>query len=183
MTLWPLPDNHDKDNLSAALKHVKNFSVAVDGGAHRGIWTVKLLRCFERVWAFEPHPPHFAKLPSGSTNILGALGEGGKAGLAAGDENDGQYYLNGEGETNILALDSFDLPDCGFLKLDVEGYEYFALRGAEQTIRKFRPVILLEENGLCERYGIKTGSCDELVKGFRYRMVEQVNKDFIYAPR
>ncbi len=181
----PLPDNHDIYHLQAALKHVKDFSLAVDGGAHRGIWTRPMLKSFKEVWAFEPVPSLFSMLPEGSTNILGALGLGGVAGLSPGPENDGQWHLDldGEGETIVHTLDSFELPNCGFLKLDVEGYEYFALKGAEETIRKHRPVIMIEENGLCERYGIKPWSCDELIKGFRYKMAEQANKDYIYIPR
>ncbi len=184
MKLPTLPANHDASHLSAAIRHCYNFSLAVDGGAHRGHWTRRLLKSFKEVWAFEPHHPHFIELPEGSKNFNKALGyTDGRMGMLPGPHNDGQWYLHGDGEIEIIALDELDLPDCGFLKLDVEGYEFFALQGAEQTIKKFRPVIMIEENGLCQRYGITHGDCDDLIKSWHYRMVERKNKDFIYKSR
>ena len=32
------------------------------------------------------------------------------------------------------------------IKLDVEGYEYDALKGAEKTIKEFKPLIVFENN-------------------------------------
>ena len=33
-----------------------------------------------------------------------------------------------------------------FIKIDVEGHEYKCVVGAEQTIRKYNPVIIIEQN-------------------------------------
>lgn len=44
---------------------------------------------------------------------------------------------------HIRTLDDFQL-DPFFLKLDIQGYEYQALRGAEATIRRSEPIVLLE---------------------------------------
>ncbi|AXQ69799.1 methyltransferase [Caulobacter phage CcrSC] len=43
-------------------------------------------------------------------------------------------------------LDSFGLEDVDYLKIDVEGFELRVLRGAEATIERFRPVIVIEQN-------------------------------------
>lgn len=40
-----------------------------------------------------------------------------------------------------VALDSLDLPDPGFVKLDVEGYEVFALRGMRETLKRCKPIV------------------------------------------
>jgi FkbM family methyltransferase len=40
-------------------------------------------------------------------------------------------------------------PRVDLMKLDIEGYEPFAIRGLEQTIRKHRPLILCEFNPRC----------------------------------
>ena len=43
-----------------------------------------------------------------------------------------------------ITIDSLDLPGCDFLKIDVEGMELQVLQGAEETIRKYQPVIYAE---------------------------------------
>jgi FkbM family methyltransferase len=49
-------------------------------------------------------------------------------------------------DANLIALDDYckDFTRLDLLKIDVEGYEYKVLRGAEKTIQKFKPVIILE---------------------------------------
>ena len=48
---------------------------------------------------------------------------------------------------HILPLDTLSLSPS-FMKIDVEGYEYFVLIGGEKTIQTFRPKILLEYSPL-----------------------------------
>ena len=184
--LEDLPDNHDLSHLEAALKYVEDWGCAVDGGAHRGIWTRVLAVRFEEVYAFEPKWSNFTKLrglPQHVHRLGCALGEFESwSSIEAGPENTGQYYLKPNctiGCTHVVALDKFRLKP-GFIKLDVEGYELFALRGAELTIEKHHPVILIEENGLCERYGVKRMEADEWLKDHGYKMVKRMNKDYIY---
>ena len=43
-----------------------------------------------------------------------------------------------------VTVDSLDLSDVRFVKVDVEGHELPALRGAEQTVRRDRPLLLVE---------------------------------------
>jgi hypothetical protein len=43
-----------------------------------------------------------------------------------------------------VTLDSLGLTGVTFVKLDIEGHELHALRGARETIRRDRPTLLLE---------------------------------------
>jgi FkbM family methyltransferase len=63
-----------------------------------------------------------------------------------------------------ITVDSLDLRDCQFIKLDVEGMETEALRGAAATIARFRPVMYVENDrqaqsaeliGLLQHYGYR----------------------------
>lgn len=72
----------------------------------------------------------------------------------AGRDNDmikgTDYFVsekNEEFDCEVVAIDSFLLPglkNLTFIKLDIEGAEYFALKGMEKTLQKFTPVILIE---------------------------------------
>jgi len=46
--------------------------------------------------------------------------------------------------TPMIAIDDLGLTRCDFIKIDVEGMEAEALRGARQIIERFRPMIFVE---------------------------------------
>lgn len=46
----------------------------------------------------------------------------------------------------LITLDSFDLPACHFLKVDVEGMEVDVVKGARRTIESYRPLMYLEND-------------------------------------
>lgn len=51
--------------------------------------------------------------------------------------------LTGEVETQVVSLDEYvkenNLETVDFIKMDIEGFELYALKGASETIRKFKP--------------------------------------------
>lgn len=52
-----------------------------------------------------------------------------------------------EGESvEVVAIDDMNLPWYHFLKIDVEGMELAVLKGAQETIRKFRPYLYVEND-------------------------------------
>lgn len=65
------------------------------------------------------------------------------------DPNVGASHIARLGETELMSclpLDWLHLGRLDFMKLDIEGYEYYALLGAVRTILKFKPIICLEFN-------------------------------------
>ncbi len=71
-----------------------------------------------------------------------------KVSLLYDDLNKGATRINEfkPGPIKIVALDSLELPQLNFFKIDVEGVEGQVLDGAMATISKYRPIILLEIN-------------------------------------
>lgn len=180
--LQDLPPDHDLTHLETALQYVQRFRFAVDGGAHRGIWTRVLAQRFEHVLAFEPHAENAAHVPAERTTLIhAALGEApGRASMAPGEDNTGEWHLTAGDEVDVLALDAFALTVCDFLKLDVEGYELFALRGAAETLKRCRPVVLIEEKWHCERYGIAPGAAPAFLIELGMREIARCNKDHVF---
>jgi len=48
--------------------------------------------------------------------------------------------------TRVVTLDSFELPACHLIKVDVEGFETHVLQGARETIARHRPVLYVEND-------------------------------------
>lgn len=52
-----------------------------------------------------------------------------------------------EGElVPVMTIDSLELPHCRLLKVDVEGMELETLKGAKQTITRYRPMLYVEND-------------------------------------
>ena len=63
--------------------------------------------------------------------------------------NSGSFQLKSVKEgtlTDIVTLDSLDIPACHLLKIDVEKMEMEVLRGGEQFITRHRPIIYMERD-------------------------------------
>ncbi len=181
-----LPDDHDINHLRGALRILQEnnveFDIAVDGGAHRGIWTRILSERFSYVFAFEPITDNFLKIPDfdNVNKINCALGdEEGTFCMAPGKHNTGQWHIGlGLNSTAVVRLDSYKIsPD--FIKLDIEGYELFALKGAEKTI-EHKPAIMLEMNGLSERYGYTDDDLRAYLSNLGYKEAGKWNKDYLF---
>jgi FkbM family methyltransferase len=80
----------------------------------------------------------------------GQLHEAVYTNISYGDDN--PFNLGGLGfgedgeEVATTTIDSLDLSECDFIKLDIEGAEILALHGAANTLEKYKPVIMFEYN-------------------------------------
>jgi len=157
-----------------ALEFVKKRGVAVDIGAHVGLWSRVMALDFGFVHAFEPMPAHQEcwlrnlRDPYEEGRAVlhrAALGESiGQATIKTRTEgSSGDTGIDPDGAAGggvaveLRMLDELKLEELDFLKLDCEGYEVFALRGAKETLLRCRPCVIVEqkpETGMESRYGI-----------------------------
>ena len=136
---------------------------ALDVGANKGAYTWELLRIAPSVHAFEPNPallPWLSRLRDPRLTIhalaLGArdgeavlkvpLGRTGRPSKQGATLAATERTLRGalEVAAQVRRLDSLDLGDVGFIKIDVEGFEAEVIEGAHETIARCRPVMLIE---------------------------------------
>lgn len=193
---WPADDawchkviHSEVPDLDIALQLTKGRTLAVQAGGNVGVWASYLASRFELVVTVEPDVTNYQCLvrnvPGNVTYLRAGFGDKPDfVGLVNVSGNAGAHYIGGTGRTSIITIDSLDLDACDLLCLDIEGSEPAALKGAEQTIRKFRPVIMFEEKGLSERYyGIKRDTAEKWVLGLDvgYRTLSKVRADVIMA--
>jgi len=143
------------------LRHVKSFvgphQTALDVGAWYGPWTWWLSRTARQVVTVEANPEmaaFVARTARANVEVIAkaAAESAGTAQLwlpAGGRGTEGRASLTpqGEGRTipvETIRLDSLDVTDLGVIKIDVEGHELAALRGAEGLVERFRPTLVVE---------------------------------------
>lgn len=142
--------NYQKNRLDLSMQFINNFEVCVDIGSHCGLWSKHLVKLFKHVYAFEPvleHRECFIKNVRSDNYTLYpyALGdENKKVSMKTNNSSTMDTYVIPGNDVECKQLDAFDLkPD--FIKIDTEGYEYYILLGAENTIKQHKPVIILEQ--------------------------------------
>lgn len=138
--------------------------VALDVGAHVGLWSYWMQRDFAKVLAFEPARDHrlcFIKnvdeAPGYFNNVtmfpvaLGAT-HGWVSLVHRPTASGGSHiYVDGEVEASspkttvpMHRLDDYTIPVCDFLKIDIEGFELPMLKGAAGFLLRTKPLIILE---------------------------------------
>jgi FkbM family methyltransferase len=158
---------YQKRQRLAALGYVKDFSLCVDVGAHVGIFSRHFAKFFERVIAIEPIeslreclrqnvPDNVEILPVAVTDDVGICSL-----TVLATHNSGCSFINSD--IRVLSpdiqqghiyqsvtvpsvtIDSLDLPSLGLIKIDVQGADHLVMRGAAKTMKRCKPVVLIEE--------------------------------------
>lgn len=189
---WPDFDNHaahimdSVNSLNSVLSRVEGRLVAVQAGGNVGVWPLHLAHRFKEVFTFEPDDLNYKCLVrncGGKENIHAfnaALGDAhGSVSMARIPGNAGASFIRAGRDVQVVRIDDLALEHCDFIALDVEGYELSALKGAERTIRKFRPTILIEDKGLSERYGVAQGEATEWLGALGYSVCAKLDRDII----
>lgn len=186
-------------HIEAACRHVRQFELAVQAGAHIGAWAALLAAKFGQVHCFEPDPNNkrcAERNLAALTNVkLHTVGLGDKAAelrWSRSLSNSGKMKIDvlgrGKGRTPVeefvpvITLDGLALPACDFLALDIEGYELAALRGAQGTVKRFRPVILVEDLPHAAWHGLPLDGVRNWMAGNGYREAERIDDDVIWVP-
>lgn len=185
----------DLQNLESTLKIVPGRRLVVQAGGNLGLFPKRLAEEFEEVYTFEPDSSLFYRLRQNASesNIhayCAAVGCSREGVSLKSDRRDnsgkpgheGLTYVAGPGSIQQLLIDDLNLPACDLIYLDIEGYEFNALRGAVETIAKYRPVIAVEINRNSEFAGVDCHEFRRWILDLGYRFEFKANSDEIFSP-
>ncbi len=166
-----------------------DVSRAVDIGVGIGGWSLAAIRSWGdvEIHAFEPNPDNRRDLTKNTEHLnvhvwpFAAMNTTGKMTLSLPGEdleNMGKGSLVQKGvpicEVDVVRVDDV-LPDfCpDFVKVDVEGAEPEALLGAEQMIRRSKPVLFVETTRTAQR-------TSAILRSFGYTLYRNMGNDHIF---
>jgi FkbM family methyltransferase len=178
--------NYEPEITEKFVKYAKRSKVIYDIGAHIGYYTLLASKFTEpggKIFAFEPLPENIQKLQrhveiNDRSNVViiekaVSFKTGETIFTNSGNnvanticENSPMFQFGKTIEVNTTSLD--DLLLTGFvlppqlIKMDIEGAEFDALRGAEILLRKHHPTIFLSTHN-CQNQGVHKMCCDYLI--------------------
>lgn len=171
--------------------------VCVQAGGSFGLFPIKLAEQFDRVYTWEPAPDtwecmvrniqEISQHQDRITMFNTALGaETSRATIHREHEgNSGALQLEyaEDGEFPVVCIDSLELDSCDLIWLDIEGFEVEALKGAKETIEKYKPVLVIENKGLIPGMGgnlLGSPKVDEFIYRLGYKKLTRMMRDDIY---
>lgn len=170
---------------------VPNWTTAIDGGANLGDWTELLARRFDKVLAFEPADENyeglierFQGMPNVQIHHQALYRKAARMTTQLPPRRSActsyQTFLDEQGSTEAVSIDSLNLPSCGLIKLDLEGNEHNALIGARKTIKRFKPLLIVELTLRCKGFMSSPRSIRKWLSERGYREVAFRDVDAVF---
>lgn len=209
---WFFPDNEThliawmaehKQNINGRLGYqyskykackrlLKNNRVAIDVGAHVGLWSWFMARDFQDVACFEPVQAHrecwyknMAEWKNAEVFECALGNSRGKVAMMTDEFSTGNTRIDLDSvqkDIDMYALDHFNFKDVDFIKIDCEGYEMEVLRGARETLMRCKPVVCVEQKGdMHERYGEKHQGAVQYLQDMGAILKTSMSGDYIFA--
>jgi len=185
---------------------VKSKRTVLQAGGNCGVYTREYAKYYENVYTFEPDMTNMNCLVLNTdkcNNIIkfqACLGESqgmtaiqnpleimdiGSIHVKTPNKLDNDM-LTADTRANIpiLKIDDIKFTELDLIHLDIEGYEFYALKGGIETIKKFKPVIVLEvcEDGHSEKYGYTRNDLELFLQSLDYTFIKKLdaNNDNVY---
>ena len=127
------------------------------------------------VHAFEPQPNTLLKnliLNNLQDVQVHAVAVGDREGLISmtTDQRSSNYVNARFGKVPMITLDTQNIPPPTIIKMDIEGFEFHALRGARDILISHHPIVITEINHCYLRYNADLGSFYSFMNSISYRM-------------
>jgi FkbM family methyltransferase len=167
----------------------KDFRLCVQAGGHVGVWPKGFADRFETVITFEPDPYLYQCLLRNLTDVVNvfeypaALGAKPAITKMKKHPSAGSWSVDPVGGTVEVAQTTIDevVKDrpCDGIVLDIEGYEFEALKGARKTVERCKPPIMVERlPGSTSAIAVQ-----EWLSGMGYCEAYHIHSDVIHIHR
>jgi len=175
----PIPDRptYQPYSQKAAYESVTRNGLAIDIGAHVGMWSFVMCKGFDRVLAFEPilenrqclvlNAPRAEVSPYACWNVRGGIYLENPA-----PTNSGAWRVSEEKtgvKVKCMPLDSMELTGVVFIKIDIQFGQEAVLLGARETLNRCSPTVCMEG-----------GDGAELLLGLGYEMADRHIREEIW---
>ena len=165
-----------------AYRYVTKWRGCIDAGANVGMWTRFLMQDFEKVHCFEPNPVFIEcwkkNIPSDRNAELHEVGLGQVETTASFGRPLAQMLQRQPGDIKIVTLDSFELTNIDFIKIDVDGYEDLLLQGAMETLSNNKPVVNIEMKTIKRRDVVDVSQ--KILRKLGFRMKIRTRSDEVW---
>jgi len=155
-------------------KRNKRFNTVLDIGAWCGTWAKEMENYSKKIIAFEPDEIHFACLEKNcATNCEPrqlAVGNNSKFISLTKDNFTQAKRISGDGNIQMVTVDSLEMEDIDLIKIDVEGYEMEVLKGAKKTLATTQ-YVMIEVNSNTGKYGSSNRECMIFLKELGFKLL------------
>jgi len=174
------------------LTSTKRNNIYIDVGTNIGTHSVVFSKLFNKVISFEPDEYNFnqTKENININNIINveiynkALGSQIKKVHTKNHSNHsrGCIYTSDGGGIECITLDSLNLTNVDYIKIDVEGNELDVLKGAINTITTNFPMIELEYNGLSDKlFNVKYEDIEKFLNNLNYFLYKKHESNYFFT--
>jgi FkbM family methyltransferase len=164
-------------------------NLVIQAGGNAGLYPKQYSRLFQSVITMEPDYKNFTCLchnvpEENVTKYQAAVGDVEslielETNPRWNETNTGALKIKGHGNIKQITIDSLNVnPDL--VHLDIEGFEAFALLGAQETIARATPLIVLETNGSGDEFGWPQEKIDKLLSSWNYKIYIEWGHDTVY---
>ncbi len=196
---WPDSDQHAcytwTQEEIASVEHILNacdhHECVIHAGANVGAYALKFSQAFKQVYAFEPDRCNFKCLSLNTLHVhniypmFAALGahsgtihmhnpEPANCGTAAVSP------VTHKGHIPMIQIDHLNLQHVSCVHLDLEGYELLALQGAQKTISRCKPLVVVEWLNHGVNYGYTLQDVQRLLYDWGYTHMKAVGSDMMF---
>ena len=199
---WWIPDADEEQHHPKHLEHYQKlfdfidqhtpgFEHVVDVGGNVGKWATHFAKKFKHVTVFEPEDYNIECFKLNCKNFKNIyLHEYGLSNTNAKGKLD--VYIDGHlGSTRILddedcniemkTMDSLNMSNIDVLKIDVEGRELHVLEGAEQTLKRLSPLVVIERCVLnSSAFGYDKKATHDILTAYGYKRIFKLTRDCVY---